>query len=146
MFWRAAEYEYLSGLPGIARCAAGAEQAVRWNLRCWPRRRLIARFASAPFSRERTTSIPTGPKTIKSRSSTSHWPSMAGSMSDHQSRNGDEKRIGITRLHMEEDAGKSMHDGFPGVGDQDLCSPEPLRHAPDRDCKRARYPHARRGL
>jgi aspartyl-tRNA(Asn)/glutamyl-tRNA(Gln) amidotransferase subunit B len=23
------------------------------------------------------------------------------------------KRIGITRLHMEEDAGKSMHDGFP---------------------------------
>ena len=25
-----------------------------------------------------------------------------------------EKRIGITRLHMEEDAGKSIHDGFPG--------------------------------
>ena len=24
-----------------------------------------------------------------------------------------EKRIGITRLHMEEDAGKSLHDGFP---------------------------------
>jgi aspartyl-tRNA(Asn)/glutamyl-tRNA(Gln) amidotransferase subunit B len=24
-----------------------------------------------------------------------------------------EKRIGITRLHMEEDAGKSMHEGFP---------------------------------
>jgi aspartyl-tRNA(Asn)/glutamyl-tRNA(Gln) amidotransferase subunit B len=26
--------------------------------------------------------------------------------------NGDIKRIGITRLHMEEDAGKSLHDGF----------------------------------
>ena len=26
------------------------------------------------------------------------------------------KRIGITRLHMEEDAGKSMHDGFPESG------------------------------
>src|SRR6185437_1089560 len=26
--------------------------------------------------------------------------------------NGDPKRIGITRLHMEEDAGKSIHDGF----------------------------------
>jgi aspartyl-tRNA(Asn)/glutamyl-tRNA(Gln) amidotransferase subunit B len=26
---------------------------------------------------------------------------------------GNEKRIGITRLHMEEDAGKSLHDGFP---------------------------------
>src|SRR5438874_108780 len=24
-----------------------------------------------------------------------------------------EKRIGITRLHLEEDAGKSIHDGFP---------------------------------
>ena len=26
---------------------------------------------------------------------------------------GETKRIGITRLHMEEDAGKSLHDGFP---------------------------------
>src|ERR1700753_2577620 len=26
------------------------------------------------------------------------------------------KRIGITRLHMEEDAGKSIHDGFPDSG------------------------------
>ncbi len=27
--------------------------------------------------------------------------------------NGGAKRIGITRLHLEEDAGKSLHDGFP---------------------------------
>jgi aspartyl-tRNA(Asn)/glutamyl-tRNA(Gln) amidotransferase subunit B len=27
--------------------------------------------------------------------------------------NGQPKRIGITRLHLEEDAGKSLHDGFP---------------------------------
>jgi aspartyl-tRNA(Asn)/glutamyl-tRNA(Gln) amidotransferase subunit B len=27
--------------------------------------------------------------------------------------NGTSKRIGITRLHLEEDAGKSIHDGFP---------------------------------
>ncbi|MBO0910225.1 MAG: Asp-tRNA(Asn)/Glu-tRNA(Gln) amidotransferase subunit GatB [Acidobacteria bacterium] len=27
------------------------------------------------------------------------------------------KRIGITRLHLEEDAGKSLHEGFPGSGD-----------------------------
>src|SRR6059058_4050720 len=26
---------------------------------------------------------------------------------------GSARRIGITRLHMEEDAGKSLHDGFP---------------------------------
>jgi aspartyl-tRNA(Asn)/glutamyl-tRNA(Gln) amidotransferase subunit B len=25
-------------------------------------------------------------------------------------------RIGITRIHLEEDAGKSLHDGFPGAG------------------------------
>jgi aspartyl-tRNA(Asn)/glutamyl-tRNA(Gln) amidotransferase subunit B len=30
--------------------------------------------------------------------------------------NGEPKRIGITRLHMEEDAGKSLHDGFPDSG------------------------------
>ncbi len=29
---------------------------------------------------------------------------------------GGKKRIGITRLHMEEDAGKSMHEGFPESG------------------------------
>jgi len=27
--------------------------------------------------------------------------------------NGEKKKIGITRLHMEEDAGKSLHEGFP---------------------------------
>ncbi len=30
--------------------------------------------------------------------------------------NGNAKRIGITRLHMEEDAGKSLHDGFADSG------------------------------
>jgi len=30
--------------------------------------------------------------------------------------NGATKRIGITRLHMEEDAGKSLHDGLPDSG------------------------------
>src|SRR5579871_2282550 len=31
----------------------------------------------------------------------------------HPEGQGAEKRIGITRLHMEDDAGKSIHDGFP---------------------------------
>ncbi len=33
---------------------------------------------------------------------------------------GSEKRIGITRIHMEEDAGKSMHEGLDGVSHIDL--------------------------
>src|SRR5215467_14080960 len=31
---------------------------------------------------------------------------------------GVKKRIGITRLHLEEDAGKSLHDGFADAGDK----------------------------
>jgi len=30
--------------------------------------------------------------------------------------NGTRKRVGITRVHMEEDAGKSLHEGFPDSG------------------------------
>lgn len=33
---------------------------------------------------------------------------------------GTEKRIGITRAHLEEDAGKSLHDGIPGTSGIDL--------------------------
>ena len=34
--------------------------------------------------------------------------------------NGETKRIGITRAHLEEDAGKSLHEGFEGVTGIDL--------------------------
>src|SRR5215813_3609095 len=30
--------------------------------------------------------------------------------------NGDQKKIGVQRIHMEEDAGKSLHEGFPDSG------------------------------
>jgi aspartyl-tRNA(Asn)/glutamyl-tRNA(Gln) amidotransferase subunit B len=36
---------------------------------------------------------------------------------DITTKGGGSKRIGVTRLHMEEDAGKSLHDGFPGAAD-----------------------------
>jgi aspartyl-tRNA(Asn)/glutamyl-tRNA(Gln) amidotransferase subunit B len=57
--------------------------------------------------------------------------------------NGGKKRIGITRLHLEEDAGKSLHEGFPdsatrtgidlnrtGVPLAEIVS-EPDMHSPD---------------
>src|ERR1700730_15679231 len=34
------------------------------------------------------------------------------------SKSGDKKKIGITRVHLEEDAGKSLHEGFPGSGEK----------------------------
>ncbi len=34
--------------------------------------------------------------------------------------NGEQKRIGITRIHMEEDAGKNLHEGITGASHVDL--------------------------
>jgi aspartyl-tRNA(Asn)/glutamyl-tRNA(Gln) amidotransferase subunit B len=33
-------------------------------------------------------------------------------------KNAEKKKIGITRLHLEEDAGKSLHEGFPDAGEK----------------------------
>jgi aspartyl-tRNA(Asn)/glutamyl-tRNA(Gln) amidotransferase subunit B len=45
---------------------------------------------------------------------------VGGSVLIGQSDKGSDLRIGITRLHMEEDAGKSIHDRFPGETAIDL--------------------------
>ena len=65
---------------------------------------------SAPSSRAKTTSIPICPRATRSRSSTGRWPSTARSRCP--TADGGRKKIGITRVHMEEDAGKSLHEGF----------------------------------
>ncbi len=44
---------------------------------------------------------------------------------------GGKKKIGITRVHMEEDAGKSLHEGFPDSDDEDCDRSEPHRRAAD---------------
>ena len=56
------------------------------------------------------------------------------------------KRIGVTRVHMEDDAGKSIHDGFRRFRPLFLRGPQPLRDAADRDCQRPRYAQLRRSL
>ena len=94
--------------------------------------------------RARTTSIPTCPRATRFRSTTSRWPSTDGSTFRRPMEAS--KRIGITRLHMEEDAGKSLHDGFADSAtrtylDLNRCG-TPLVEI----VSRARYPHAGRSL
>jgi aspartyl-tRNA(Asn)/glutamyl-tRNA(Gln) amidotransferase subunit B len=47
-------------------------------------------------------------------------PIVAGGTLDIGLEDGSSKRIGITRAHLEEDAGKSLHEGLPGVTGIDL--------------------------
>jgi aspartyl-tRNA(Asn)/glutamyl-tRNA(Gln) amidotransferase subunit B len=47
-------------------------------------------------------------------------PIVAGGVLDIQLEDGSSKRVGITRAHLEEDAGKSLHEGLPGVTGIDL--------------------------
>lgn len=47
-------------------------------------------------------------------------PIVAGGALDIVLEDGSTKRIGITRAHLEEDAGKSLHEGLPGVTGIDL--------------------------
>ena len=46
--------------------------------------------------------------------------------------------VRLTRIHMEEDAGKSLHEGFRRLRPQDLPRLQPQRRAADRDRLRAR--------
>ena len=45
-------------------------------------------------------------------------PLAEGGFIEIQTNSGGAKRIGITRVHLEEDAGKSLHEGFVGASDQ----------------------------
>ena len=47
-------------------------------------------------------------------------PIVAGGTLDVLLEDGTRKRVGITRAHLEEDAGKSLHEGLPGVSGIDL--------------------------
>ncbi len=47
-------------------------------------------------------------------------PIVEGGYVDIPTKDGGEKRLGVTRIHMEEDAGKSMHEGLEDVSHIDL--------------------------
>ncbi len=67
------------------------------------------------FSRARIVFIPTCPRDTRFRSMAS--PLAERGFVEINSGGGGSKRIGITRIHLEEDAGKSLHEGFAGSGE-----------------------------
>ena len=69
----------------------------------------LHRPARRRSSRARTTSIRTCPRATRSRSTSGRSP-RPGRV-DYES-GGGAARVGITRVHLEEDAGKSLHEGF----------------------------------
>ena len=94
---------------GAAGRAAGPERA-RGRARD-PRRRSrsTARCAASRSSRARTTSIPICRRATRSRSTRSRSSRAAGSTS-RRGDDGAHARVRLTRIHLEEDAGKSIHD------------------------------------
>ena len=117
------------GYPGALPVLNG--DAVRHGGQVRPRDRR-ARSRRARSSRARTTSTPTCPRATRSASTSCR--SCEGGSLEIMLEDGSEKRIGITRAHLEEDAGKSLHEG---LADAQRHGPQPRRHAAARDRLRA---------
>ena len=75
-----------------------------------PRWRSAATCSQSRSSRARTTSIPTCPRATRFPSTNGRWRSRGGARYRGRRR---PNACGLTRIHMEEDAGKSLHEGFP---------------------------------
>ena len=135
-FRRSSEHECLPGLPGHARSAARAEPEGR--------RVRGARGDGAELPDQRDFDL-CAQELLLSRPAQG-LPDFAvrqaagrAWLHRDQASDGSKKKIGITRVHLEEDAGKSLHDGFPDCRRQDLHRPQPLRRAADRNRQRARH-------
>jgi Asp-tRNA(Asn)/Glu-tRNA(Gln) amidotransferase B subunit len=107
-FRRVAQYQRLPGLPGTARRAAGAEPPGRGT---GHERRAGAQLRDPPVSRfaRKNYFYPDLPKGYQI--SQYDEPLAEHGYVDIVV-DGAAKRIGVTRVHMEDDAGKSQHDGF----------------------------------
>ena len=115
---RGAQHAGLRGRHRAARRAAGAQprrRRARDPLRPRGGRR---RSTRAACSRARTTSTPTCRRATRSRST--RFPSCAGGRVDIVSPTRGEISVRLTRAHLEEDAGKSLHEDFHGMTGIDL--------------------------
>ena len=112
---RATPVRCVSRCPARCRCSTSTPSSSRRA----PRSRSAARCSRRRSSRARTTSIPICRRATRSRSSTSR-SRPTGAVEIGARADGSPIRIGITRVHMEEDAGKSIHDRFPASTAVDL--------------------------
>ena len=119
-------------LPVINRHCV--EQAVKTGLG------LDAEINLLASSTARIISIPICRPAIRSRNIRSRSSGRAGSCSTCPTAR--PREIGITRLHLEQDAGKSLHDQHPTP---DLCRSQPRRRRADGDRLRARSAQRRGG-
>ena len=119
------------GYPGVLPVLNGeaVRMAVKFGLAIGAHDRARARC-----SRARTTSIRTCRRATRSASTSCRSSRRARSTSC--STTARTRRIGITRAHLEEDAGKSLHEG---LAEAVRHRPEPRRHAAARDRLRARH-------
>ena len=115
---RRAQHPCLAGRRGHARHAAGHQPRMRRAGGAHRPRRSRRRSTSARSSTARTTSIPICRRAIRSRSTRTRSSARARSRSistpEHSI------RVGIERLHLEQDAGKSLHDQSPTMSFVDL--------------------------
>ena len=110
---RAAEHARVPGVPRPAGRPAGAQRRAPWSSRSGRRSRSAAPCTRGRSSRGRTTSTRTCRRATRSRSTTSRWPPAASCRGDSA---GGRVAVRITRVHLEEDAGKSLHEGLAGLG------------------------------
>jgi aspartyl-tRNA(Asn)/glutamyl-tRNA(Gln) amidotransferase subunit B len=128
---RAAEHPGEPHRSGLSRRAAGAERrsgAHGGEVRARDRRRVAPRSVFA----RKNYFYPDLPKGYQI--SQYELPIVQRARSGHRARGWHRKRIGITRAHLEEDAGKSLHEGLAGARRH---RSEPRRHAAARDRLRA---------
>ena len=119
--WRSTEYERVPRLPGPSwsvACSQSQGRRVRHARRNGAELRDSRRLRS---SLVRTIFIPTCPR--DTRFSQYDKPLAEHGFIEIETNTGRAgtpvapKRIGITRVHLEEDAGKSLHEGFVGAGE-----------------------------
>ena len=140
--WRAAEPECLSGLPWPSRSIACFEQVSGGD---GEKAGLALNCTIRPFSRfvRENYFYPDLPK--GDQISQYDQPLAEHGWVDISLESG-KKRIGVTRVHMEDDAGKRIHYGFKGSDCYSYVDLNRSGTPVGGDCQRAGYAKFRRGL